>query len=78
MLSELHRLGWPAWKNDYSNTVFFKQPSEKLTDKYNLARGYDENLGGNLVHAVVMQKVNRELINMFICDLEDEIIMNKM
>ena len=77
MLSELHRLGWPAWKNDYSNTVFFKQPSEKLTDKYNLARGYDENLGGNLVHAVVMQKVNRELINMFICDLEDEIIMNK-
>lgn len=74
-LNELRRVGWPAWKNDFSNTVVMKKPSDKLVDKYNLACGYDEALGGKLVHAVVMQKVTREHISAFISDLEDEIMM---
>ena len=73
MLAEMHRIGWTEWKNDCSNTIFFKRPSEKLTYEYNLARGYDERLGGELAHVVVMQKVTRDMISMFISDLEKEI-----
>lgn len=63
---QLDAIGWPAWKNDYSNTVFFRRPSEDIVNTYILAQGYDENFGGDLAHVVVMQHVTKEKIDVFI------------
>ena len=67
--SELKRIGWPCWNNEYSNTVFFRRPSEEIVARYNLANSFDENFGGKLSHVVVMQHVSREVIDKFIADL---------
>lgn len=72
-LSErLTEIGWPNWVNEYSNTVIFKRPSEELIYKYTLAKGYDENFGGDLAHVVVMQHVTKEKIDGFIEELKGE------
>ena len=70
---ELTKIGWPCWCNEYSNTVFFRRPSQALVQKYCLACGYDELFGGNLSHIVVMQHVSPEAIDRFIADLQKEI-----
>jgi len=70
--SELQRIGWPCWHNQYSNTVFFKRPSQELVSKYNLACRTDERFGGNLSHVVVMQHVKKAVIDRFILDLQTE------
>ena len=57
---QLDAIGWPAWQNEYSNTVFFKRPSDDIVGIYNLAKGYDEKFGGKLAHVVVMQHVTKE------------------
>ena len=31
--SELKRIGWPYWNNEYSNTVIFRRPSAKVVRK---------------------------------------------
>lgn len=67
---ELKKIGWPAWQNDYSNTVYFKRPSEAIMDKYGLAPEFDERFGGELAHIVVMQNVTKELLDKFINDLK--------
>ena len=69
---QLDSIGWPCWVNDYSNTVFFRRPSQQVVSKYTLAQGYDERFGGELAHVVVMQHVTEEKINMFIADLTAE------
>lgn len=69
---KLTEIGWPHWVNDYSNTVFFKRPSQTIIDKYLLAGGYDERFGGELSHVVVMQQVNKEAIDMFVAELKNE------
>lgn len=69
---QLDAIGWPAWKNDYSNTVFFRRPSEDIVNTYILAQGYDENFGGDLAHVVVMQHVTKEKIDVFIDALKAE------
>ncbi len=66
---ELTRIGWPCWRNEYSNTVFFKRPAKEICSKYNLALGYDENFGGELAHVVVMQHVTKAKIDGFIKEL---------
>lgn len=66
---ELTRIGWPCWRNEYSNTVFFKRPSQEVCSKYNLALGYDEHFGGELAHIVVMQHVTKAKIDGFIKEL---------
>ena len=66
-------IGWPAWVNRYSNTVFFRRPSDDSIAKYTLALGHDDKFGGNLAHVVVMQHVTKEKINGFISDLMDEL-----
>ena len=43
---ELDKIGWPAWVNKCSNTVFFRRPPADIVRTYNLAQGYDENFGG--------------------------------
>lgn len=70
LMSELQRIDWPCWNNTYSNTVFFRRPADELVTKYNLANSFDERFGGNLSHVVVMQHVTREMIDLFIADLQ--------
>lgn len=67
---ELTHIGWPCWRNEYSNTVFFKRPSPEVCRKYNLALGYDEHFGGELAHVVVMQHVTKAKIDGFIKELK--------
>ena len=67
---ELTKIGWPCWRNEYSNTVFFKRPSKEICSKYNLALGYDEAFGGELAHVVVMQQVTKAKIDGFIQELK--------
>ena len=70
--SELERIGWPCWCNEYSNTVFFKRPSDDIVKKFNLANNFDPRFGGNLSHVVVMQHVDRNMIDVFVKELEKE------
>lgn len=72
--SELKRIGWPYWNNEYSNTVIFRRPSAKVVRKYNLACGEDATFGGKLSHVVVMQHVTKDSIDRLIADLRDETI----
>lgn len=72
--SELKRIGWPYWNNEYSNTVIFRRPSAKVVRKYNLACGEDAAFGGKLSHVVVMQHVTKDSIDQLIADLRDETI----
>ena len=69
---ELTRIGWPCWRNEYSNTVFFKRPSPEVYSKYNLALGYDEHFGGELAQVVVMQHVTKAKIDGFVQALQNE------
>ncbi len=66
--AQLERKHWPCWQNQYSNTVLFKRPSDKVVAKYNLACG--EAFGQKVSHIVVMQHVTRQAIDQFIADLE--------
>lgn len=72
--SELKRIGWPYWNNEYSNTVIFRRPSAKVVRKYNLACGEDAASGGKLSHVVVMQHVTKDSIDRLIADLRNETI----
>lgn len=74
--SELKRIGWPYWNNEYSNTVIFRRPSAKVVRKYNLACGEDAAFGGKLSHVVVMQHVTKDSIDRLIADLRNETISN--
>ena len=66
---ELDRIGWPAWLEPMSNTVYFKRPPESVALKYNLAPDYDERLGGTLSHIVVMQHTIDQRLQAFLDDL---------
>lgn len=72
--SELKRIGWPYWNNEYSNTVIFRRPFAKVVRKYNLACGEDAAFGGKLSHVVVMQHVTKDSIDRLIADLRNETI----
>ena len=67
--SELDSLGWPAWLEPMSNTVYFKRPPESIVDKYGLAPDYDDRLGGPLSHIVVMQHVTQQRLQQFLDEL---------
>lgn len=62
-------IGYPAWHMNYSNTVFFKRPAEWIQKKYMLSNGNIKEYGGELSHIVVMQHVNKSIIDEFINDL---------
>ena len=62
-------LGWPAWLEPMSNTVYFKRPPQSIVDKYGLAPDFDERLGGELSHIVVMQHVTEKRLMTFIDEL---------
>ena len=65
----LTEAGWPAWLGKGSNTVFFKRPSEIIMDKYGLCPEYDDRFGGNLAHMIVMQHVEKAIIDEFVNDI---------
>lgn len=65
-------ISYPAWHMPYSNTVFFKRPAEWIRKKYMLADGYLPDYGGDLCHIVVMQHVNKNIIDEFIADLSSQ------
>ncbi len=67
---QLKKMGWPNWNNEFSNTVLFRRPSDKLVRKYNLACG--EAFGQKVSHIVVMQHVTKDAIDAFIKDLKQE------
>ena len=69
--AELDALGWEAWLEPMSNTVYFVRPPEEIAEKYMLAPDYDERLGGELSHIVVMQHVTKERLQEFLDDLAD-------
>ncbi len=70
--AQLDELGWPAWLEPMSNTVYFKCPSDAILQKYDLAPDYDDRLGGKLAHIVVMQHATEERLQNFIDDLSAE------
>jgi len=65
----LQKINWPVWRGEYSNTVYFKRPSETVMKKYNLAPEFDLRLGGDLAHIVVMQNVSRDVIDQIVGDI---------
>lgn len=66
---ELDKIGWDAWLEPMSNTVYFKRPSQAVAEKYDLAPDFDERLGGELSHIVVMQHVTKERLQVFLDEL---------
>ena len=67
---QLDKIGYPNWLNEYSNTIFFKRPSDEVCKKYMLAPNYDEQFGGELSHLVVMQHVDKTIIDEFVRDIQ--------
>lgn len=68
---QLDEMGWPAWLEPMSNTVYFKRPAEAIAKKYDLAPDHDDKLGGDLSHIVVMQHVTKERLQNFLDDLAE-------
>lgn len=63
---ELDQIGWDAWLEPMSNTVYFRRPAQAIVRKYDLAPDYDARLGGELSHIVVMQHVTKERLKGFL------------
>ncbi|MCK9614098.1 MAG: aminotransferase class V-fold PLP-dependent enzyme [Candidatus Omnitrophica bacterium] len=68
--AELQKINCPAWRGEYSNTVYFKRPIQTVMRKYDLAPEFDSRLGGNLAHIVVMQNVSRKVIDEIVSDVK--------
>ena len=66
-------INYPAWKNDFSNTVFFRRPSQWVMEKWDLAPDEDTRLGGRLAHDIVMQHEGKETIDLFIEDIKKDV-----
>ena len=67
--ARLHAIGHPAWRNDCSNTVYFRRPAAWVMDKWGLAPGEDPRLGGPLAHDIVMRHEDLHTIDAFVRDL---------
>ena len=63
---ELDQIGWDAWLEPMSNTIYFRRPAQAIVRKYDLAPDYDARLGGELSHIVVMQHVTKERLKGFL------------
>ena len=67
---QFDRMGWAAWLEPMSNTVYFRRPPQEIVKKYDLAPDYDERLGGELSHIVVMQHVTQARLQVFLEELK--------
>ena len=68
--AQLDEMNWPAWLEPMSNTVYFKRPPAAIVEKYDLAPDYDERLGGELSHIVVMQHVTQKRLQVLLDELK--------
>lgn len=68
--ARLDETGWPAWLEPMSNTVYFRRPPLEIVKKYDLAPDYDDRLGGELSHLVVMQHVTQQRLQGFLDELQ--------
>ena len=66
---EFDRIGWDAWLEPMSNTVYFRRPPQAIVKKYDLAPDHDDRLGGDLSHIVVMQHVTEKRLQVFLDEL---------
>ncbi len=64
----LEKRGVKTWRNEFSNTVIFPRPSDKVVHKYALACNSD-SYWGELSHAVVMQYFSPELCDSIADDI---------
>lgn len=71
LLKQLHKRNYPAWLNPYSNTVFFRMPSNRLCKHWILATMNCPKLGP-LAHIVIMQHATKKLLNQFLKDLDND------
>jgi len=71
--TELDKIGWPAWQGEYSNTVYFKRPGEAIMKKYGLAPEFDERLGGDLAHIVIMQHAAKDILDQIVKDIKADL-----
>ena len=67
---QFDRMGWDAWLEPMSNTVYFRRPPLEIAKLYDLAPDYDERLGGELSHIVVMQHVTQSRLQVFLDELK--------
>lgn len=58
-----------AWKNSYSNIIFFEKPSKAVQKKYDLAPEKKKGFG-EVAHLVIMPHVDKELIDSFVQDMQ--------
>ena len=72
LCEQLKAMNYPYFAGEASNTVYMKRPSAAICAKYGLATDYDERLGGELAHVIVMQHVNKKLLQQFLDDLKKE------
>ena len=73
----LDEMNYPSWKNDFSNTVYFKRPSQWVMKKWDLAPDNDPRLGGDLAHEIVMQHESKDMIDQFLADLQKDMADQK-
>ncbi len=73
----LDEINYPAWKNDFSNTVYFKRPSQWVMKNWDLAPDHDKRLGGDLAHDIVMQHEGPDTIDRFIEDIRKDMAAKK-
>jgi histidine decarboxylase len=71
LYQKLKQRHYPVGLNPYSNTVYFKQPSDALCKAWCLSVMHCHHLG-DLAHAVVMQHVDKEMIDQFLQELDRE------
>lgn len=64
-LSQLNKIQWPAWKNDFSNIILIRRPVDFVCKKWHLATEAD------LAHIIIMPSVTKEKIDLLIEDLAE-------
>lgn len=69
LLTRLAAAGIRAWKNPYSSTVFFQQPSAGIMRRYDLAPELDPAFG-KVAHLVVMPHVGK-VLDGFVRDMRE-------
>ena len=73
MLAKLLERDVKAWKNPYSNTIFFERPAEQIVKKYAFACNSYVDFG-ELSHVVVMQYFSPELIEQIVKDIAENLL----
>lgn len=69
---ELQKLHYPSWLNPYSNTIFFKAPSNTISRHWILSLNTCPQLG-LIAHAIVMQHVEKAMIDDFLQELDQDL-----